>query len=137
MRSTMELDMSWALGLGGCEKEVLMLVEILPVRRTHKNLMSHTHGHVHISVCVCGTPNAHQRGTWLQAPAAVWEWIPSFSTRVQLPNYYASTQLLYGDTQPITIGHSSPSKQFLQILRKFLKKRGVNFLDRSTNFFNL
>lgn len=72
--------------------------------------VSHTHSHVHISVCVCGTPNAHQRGTWLQAPAAVWEWIPSFSTRVQLPNYYASTQLLYGDTQPITIGHSFPSK---------------------------
>ncbi len=34
IRSTIELDMSWVLGAGGGEKEVLELVEIFPVGNT-------------------------------------------------------------------------------------------------------
>lgn len=42
IRSTIELDMSWVLGGGGGEKEVLELVEIFPVGNTHK-LRHHNH----------------------------------------------------------------------------------------------
>lgn len=109
MRSTMELDMSWALGTEVWEKEVLVLVEILPVMTKHKNNSDvfQTYTCAHLCVCMWHPKCTPERGTCLQAPAAVWERIPSFSTRVQLPNYYASTRLLYGNTQPVTTAHSS------------------------------